>query len=193
MWSSLSKLNLTHRGLLAVISHYLLLHHIMKTVSPDLDLATQADEYAGIQLHEMRHNAARKILQYMRASQWNEWIWKRFQPTCKLYHYSAQQCGSYIGKNIGLQASCSRLWAYIISAYNRLKSTFRNSFDKQLIVDYLYIHINMPALSNFDARPAVLKWLSDNSRRKRDAPKSAKPSWFKTVFDIWASLTVILT
>jgi len=42
----------------------------------------------------------------------------------------------------------------------------------------------MPALSNFDARPAVLKWLSDKSRRKRDAPKSAQQNWFKTVFDM---------
>jgi len=42
----------------------------------------------------------------------------------------------------------------------------------------------MPALSNFDARPTVLKWLSDKSRRKRDAPKSAQQSWFKTVFDM---------
>jgi len=35
----------------------------------------------------------------------------KFQPTVKLYDHSAQQCGSYIGSNIGVQASCCRLWA----------------------------------------------------------------------------------
>jgi hypothetical protein len=77
-------------------------------------------------------------------------------------------------------ADCER----IISAYNRLKSTFRNSFDRRTIVDYLFIHVNMPALNNFDARPAVLKWFADKSRRKRDTPKSAQQNWFKTIFEV---------
>lgn len=76
-------------------------------------------------------------------------------------------------------ADCER----IISLYNRLKSTFCNSFDRQTIVDYLYIHFNMPALCNFDPRPAVFKWLSDKNRRQRDAPKNCQQDWFKTVFE----------
>ena len=44
----------------------------------------------------------------------------------------------------------------------------------------------MPALSNFDARPSVLKWLRDKSQRKRDTQKSAQQNWFKTVFDMVA-------
>jgi len=47
---------------------------VRDTVSPDLDLATLADEYAGIQLHDMRHMGARKVLQYLctQANEMNE-------------------------------------------------------------------------------------------------------------------------
>jgi len=58
-------------------------------------------------------------------------------------------------------ADCERL----ISAYNLLKSIHRASLSRQTISDYLYIHVNMPTLCNFDPRPAVLKWLSDKNRR----------------------------
>lgn len=41
----------------------------------------------------------------------------------------------------------------------------------------------MPPLSEFDARPAVLKWLNDKDRRSRETPKASKQKWLKTVFE----------
>jgi len=75
-------------------------------------------------------------------------------------------------------ADCERL----ISAYNRLKSAYRCSLDQETIGNYLYVHTNMPPLSGFDPRPAVLHWLSVTERRHRETPKASKQEWFSTVF-----------
>ena len=80
-------------------------------------------------------------------------------------------CGN-IGANIGVQnlsTDCER----VISANNRLKSTFRVNLGRETIVGYLYINVNMPKLGHFDPWPAVLKWLTDKNRH-RDIPKVAK-------------------
>jgi len=50
------------------------------------------------------------------------------------------------------------------------------------IGNYLYIHTNMPPLTSFDPRPAVLRWITEKERRSRDTPKACKQSWFSTVF-----------
>ena len=71
----------------------------------------------------------------------------------------------------------------LISAYNRLKSHLRASLNRETIVDYLYINVNMPPLSEFDPRPAVLKWLNDKDRRNCQTPKASKQKWFQSVFD----------
>lgn len=75
-------------------------------------------------------------------------------------------------------ADCERL----ISAYNRLKTSARSSLDRQTISDYMYIHVNMPPLVQFDPRPAVLYWLTDKQRREKETPKAKQQDWFRTVF-----------
>ena len=76
-------------------------------------------------------------------------------------------------------ADCERL----ISSYSRLKSTFRNRFDRKTIVDHLYITTNMPKLGDVDPRPAAIKWLSDKNRRQCQTPKASRQTWFETVFE----------
>ena len=55
-------------------------------------------------------------------------------------------------------ADCERL----ISAYNKLKTQARSSLSRSTLSDYLYVHINMPELCNFNPRPAgingLMKW-----------------------------------
>jgi hypothetical protein len=63
-------------------------------------------------------------------------------------------------------ADCER----IISAYNRLKTNLKCNLARQTISDYLYVYMNMPTLSEFDVRPAVLAWVNDKHRRCKDAP-----------------------
>ena len=71
---------------------------VRDTESPDLDLATLAGEYAGIQLHDMKHMGARKLVNYC-----SIFVRKPMNPeevlysTVKLHHYSARQNGNYIG------------------------------------------------------------------------------------------------
>jgi len=48
--------------------------------------------------------------------------------------------------------------------------------------NYLYVHINMPPLTSFDPRPAVLRWITEKERRRTDTPKASKQSWFSDVF-----------
>lgn len=75
-------------------------------------------------------------------------------------------------------ADCER----IISAYNRLKTNLKCNLARQTISDYLYVYMNMPTLSEFDVRPAVLAWVNDKDRRCKDAPKAVEQRWFKHVF-----------
>ena len=77
-------------------------------------------------------------------------------------------------------ADCERL----ISAYNSIKSVSRCSQPRETISDYLYIHINMPSVSNFDVRPAACMWMNAKDRRSRQTPKASKQEWFAHTFEI---------
>ena len=77
-------------------------------------------------------------------------------------------------------ADCER----IISLYNIVKSADRSLLNRQTISDYLYINMNMPLLSDFDPRPAVLHWLDEKDRRVRETPKAGQQNWFAKVFDV---------
>ena len=45
---------------------------------------------------------------------------------------------------------------------------------------FLYIKYNMPVLSEWDPRPAVLKWMQKVQRREKDCPKAKQH--FRGVF-----------
>jgi hypothetical protein len=75
-------------------------------------------------------------------------------------------------------ADCER----VISLYNKVKSTCTSSLKRQTMSDYLYIHINMPPLSNFDPRPATLQWMDEKECRTRNTPKAGEQEWFSKVF-----------
>ena len=75
-------------------------------------------------------------------------------------------------------ADCER----VISLYYKIKSTCRSSFKRQTVIDYLYIHMNMPQLCDCDPRPAVLRWMEEKDRRARENTKAGKQEWFSKVF-----------
>jgi hypothetical protein len=139
-----------------------------------MDLVTLADQYTDIQLGFKDEPAAptpRQVLKMLCS-----------QRESSLGAIRQRELAETLARILVCKphsADCER----IISAYNRLKSTFRANLDRETIVDYLYINLNMPKLGNFDPRPSVLKWLTDKDRRHRETPKVAKQQWFKTVFD----------
>ena len=71
-----------------------------------------------------------------------------------------------------LSAHCER----VISLYNKIKSTCRSSFKRQTVSDYLYIHMNMPQLCDFDPRPAALRWMEENIVGQEKAQKQESKS-----------------
>ena len=48
--------------------------------------------------------------------------------------------------------------------------------------EYLFIHFNMPALQNWDPRPAIQIWLNQNERRIKETPKAKEQEWFSGIF-----------
>ena len=153
---------------------------VWNIVSPDLDLATLADQYTDVQLGlgEKPNATPRQVLQLL-CSGHDSSSGSSSKTNGTIQQSALAETLARILVCKPHAADCERL----ISAYNRLKSTFRSRLDRKTIVDYLYINVNMPTLSNFDPRPAVLKWLSDKERRHRETPKVSKQQWFKTVFD----------
>jgi len=142
---------------------------VWQVFSPDVDLAYLADQYDDIQRTVPKPNDPRHVLRKL------------------LVVSSSDECSTTTELSTTLarilvckphSADCERL----ISAYNRLKSAYRCSLDQETIGNYLYVHTNMPPLSGFDPRPAVLHWLSVTERRHRETPKASKQEWFSTVF-----------
>jgi hypothetical protein len=146
---------------------------VSRLISPDLDLANVADQYIDIQLDM-------KVKPYTTPRQGLQMLCSQHESsTGKIQQREVAETLARILVCKPHSGDCER----IISAYNRLKSTFRANLDCETIVHYLYINVIMPKLSNFDPRPAVLKWLTDKDRRRSDTAKVAKQQWFKTVFN----------
>ena len=95
---------------------------VHNVVSPDIDLATLADQYADLQLLDPKPVRARHALKFL----------------CLQAQKSNDQPNA-------VETTLARIKPHsadrkrIISSYNRLKSKFRSSFDRQMIVDSLYI------------------------------------------------------
>lgn len=71
----------------------------------------------------------------------------------------------------------------LVSAYNILKDDDRCSLNSTTVDAYLHVHVNMDALSKFDCRAAIKRWLNkDCSRRRKETPKAMQQEWFKGVF-----------
>ena len=135
---------------------------VHKKFAPDLDLAAIKDQYSDIQdLHNRK--PARQVL----------------KDICQLDQFS--ELATVLSRIIVCKphsADCERS----ISAYNLLKTTNRSCLNRQTISNYLHININMPPLSAFDPRPAVLKWLKLKNRRVKETPKANEQEWMKSVF-----------
>ena len=69
-------------------------------------------------------------------------------------------------------ADCER----VISLYNKIKSKCRSSFKRRTVSDYLYIHMNMSQLCDFDPRPAALRWMEENIVGQEKAQKQESKS-----------------
>lgn len=70
----------------------------------------------------------------------------------------------------------------LISTSNILKSADRQNLLVESENEYLFVHFNMPPLSLWDPRDAVLSWTNETSRRVKETPKAREQSWFKGVF-----------
>jgi len=70
----------------------------------------------------------------------------------------------------------------LISANNVVKSDDRSSMKLSTENMYLFIHYNLPALTDWDPKPAVLSWLKDKERRGRKRRKGKQQTYFKGVF-----------
>ena len=60
----------------------------------------------------------------------------------------------------------------LIRSYNIIKTEDRSSMTGDTLKHYLYIRQNMPVVSNFDPRPALIMWLNDKERRQVIPQKS---------------------
>ena len=139
---------------------------VWKLFVPDVDLAVLAQEYEDIQALSRKPTDPRQVLCMICSSEY---------PLPSSLARSTTLARILVCKP--QSADCERL----ISAYNRLKSSQRNSLEHATMGNYLYVHINMPPLTSFDPRPAVLRWITEKER-SRDTPKACKQSWFSTVF-----------
>jgi len=70
----------------------------------------------------------------------------------------------------------------LISKSNILKSINRQSLHVETENEYNFIHFNMPALQNWDSRPAIQTWLNQNERSMKDTPKSKEQERFSGIF-----------
>ena len=71
-----------------------------------------------------------------------------------------------------------------ISCYDLIKDDDRSSLSRETMNDYLIVKINMPPLSNFDMRRAVMKYLNKKERRPHivNVTKYKSQRWFSGVF-----------
>jgi len=70
----------------------------------------------------------------------------------------------------------------LISASNNLKSVSRSTMKLNTENMYLFIHYNMPVLSDWDPTPAIIHWMKNKRRRVRDRTKGRQQPYFKGVF-----------
>ena len=139
---------------------------VRRSIAPDLDLANVAIQYQDLQdCAEMQKADPFSMLQNMLQGARDE-----YSDVCVV-----------LGRILACKphsAGCERA----ISLYNKNKSTCRSSFKRKTVSDYLYIHMNMPQLCDFDPRPAALRWMEEKDRRARESTKAGKQAWFSKVF-----------
>jgi hypothetical protein len=71
----------------------------------------------------------------------------------------------------------------LIRSYNIIKTADRSSLTGDTLKHYLYIRHNMPVVSKFDPRPAVIMWLNDKERRQVIPQKAKRQRWFNSMFE----------
>ena len=54
----------------------------------------------------------------------------------------------------------------LIKSYNVVKTIERSSMSSETLRSYLYIWNNMPVVSEFDPRPAVLAWIQEKTEKR---------------------------
>ena len=69
---------------------------------------------------------------------------------------------------------------HLISACNLLKTSMRNHIDRKTQNLYLYVHLNMKKLEEWDPRPCIIRWLNQKSMR-RGLLRRQRDRWFKGV------------
>ena len=70
----------------------------------------------------------------------------------------------------------------LISACNLLKTSIRNRMDIKTQNLYMYVHLSMETLEEWDPRPCIIRWLNQKEHRKKAVEKAKRQRWFKGVF-----------
>ena len=140
---------------------------VFKIWGADLDLETLAAEYQEVQdfkdIETLRNNPLREKVEFFASSENYTGISKILARILAAKPHSADV-------------------ERIVSASVCLKSKNR----QRLLVDtenlYLYIHCNMPPLTQWDPRPAVLHWLRKREHRVRERTKAEEQEYFSGIF-----------
>jgi len=70
----------------------------------------------------------------------------------------------------------------LISYYNVLKTSGRSSLSPNTIKDCLYVKLNMPSVSEYNPKEAVLLWLNEKQRHSKVHEKATNQEWYQGVF-----------
>ena len=139
---------------------------VHRSIAPDLDLANVAIQYQDLQdCAEIQKTDPFSMLQNMVQGARDE-----YSGVCVV-----------LGRILACKphsADCER----IFSLYNKIKSTCRTSVKSQTVSDYLYIHMNMPQLCDFDPRLSALRLMEEKDRWVRESTKAGKQEWFSKAF-----------
>ena len=71
----------------------------------------------------------------------------------------------------------------LIKSYNVVKTIERSSMSSETLRSYLYIRHNMPVVSEFGPRPAVLAWIQEKERRNVTPVKWKEQKCFSSMFE----------
>jgi len=70
----------------------------------------------------------------------------------------------------------------LISYYNVLKTLGRSSLLPNTIKDCLYVKLNIPSVSEYNPKEALLLWLNEKQRHSKVHEKATNQEWYQGVF-----------
>ena len=85
----------------------------------------------------------------------------------------------------------------LVSSHNLIKSDMRASMSRGTLNDYLIVKESMGALTTFDPRPSIARWLTKKHRRPKTSESADKVQnyltndYAQTFFSCWRMLNLL--